>query len=198
VFAVYRVSLQHAATCCNIECSVWGSKRLWCHVAVIWIMFVTGFNLKKATLHTRDMPCWHLCRVSFVNVHMYTIFSMSHGWHHGQQLVKNCNVVRMDTGWRRPIGCLDCMGHFPQKSPISSGSVAERDMQFKTSYASSPPCTPSRTCDARPTGCLKLQVSFCNRTTNYRALLRKIYEKYVKYAPSRTWEAVLRPLLWIM
>ena len=30
--------------------------------------------------------------------------------------------------------------HFPQKSPIISGSSAERDLQLKASYASLPPC----------------------------------------------------------
>ena len=27
-----------------------------------------------------------------------------------------------------PIGCLSCIGHFPQRSPIISGSFAERDV----------------------------------------------------------------------
>ena len=31
--------------------------------------------------------------------------------------------------------------HFPQQRIIMSGSVAERDLQLKASYASSPPCT---------------------------------------------------------
>jgi len=45
-----------------------------------------------------------------------------------------------DTGWRSVIGCLIIIGHFPHKSPIIIGSFAERDLQLKASYTSSPPC----------------------------------------------------------
>ena len=51
-------------------------------------------------------------------------------------------IPSLTSGRSRPIGCfIYCIVHFPQNSPITSGSFAENDLQLDASCGCSPPCT---------------------------------------------------------
>jgi len=74
---------------------------------------------------------------TYTQIYIHTLYTHIHTGFHPDTHTHLHQKDIVNTGWRRCIGCLIITGHFPQKSPIISGSLAKRDLQLKAFLASS-------------------------------------------------------------
>jgi len=132
-----HIAIEYADTSmCENDCEIrFSSRQSVLHgVSVRKVYFTWQSNFQ--TVHN---VCWLQLGLRIVLKMCFTLHSSL--WTVDELC---CTIESSDTGWRRVKGCLIFMGHFPQSSPQISGSLTERDLQLKASYASSPPCSNQR------------------------------------------------------
>jgi len=102
------------------------------------------YNFQEPTNRSHPIP-----QTSWANpVQCYSTHQERHA---AADLSKKKNTVlllwclqNVYTGWRKCIGCLVLIGHFPQKRPIIIGVFVESDVQLKVSDASTAACSSKR------------------------------------------------------
>jgi len=125
--------LQYVAVCCSVL--QWGKLQTnWTHILMCprgrirtctYTHMYIYINIYARTVHLSFGP--HLHTHTYIHIYLYTHMHM-----HIRMHIHSCHsdrLIRRDTGWRRHIGYLSFICHFPQEIPISIGSFAKNDLQ---------------------------------------------------------------------
>jgi len=138
----YTHSYQHTEGTVQRQSNVYNIFRYsYVQIFYVYFMYKKYTHSHKHTGGTGTAQRWSNEFWYIDIIHMSQVYTtLIHT--HAQKAQRNAILMYIiDTGWRSYERCHFFVGHFLQKSPIIIGSFAKKDLHFKASYASLPPCT---------------------------------------------------------